>query len=197
MGTKLLGYMLLLAAVLVLLAVWYKNSSLSQIPLVFSPTQILNSTWLNYKTEYLEAGTSRTLDKQRNNITTSEGESYTMLRSVWLGDKTTFDNSWTWTKDNLQHKTGDKLFAWLFGQEPNSTNYGILTAQGGNTTASDADTDIALSLVFAYARWQDPTYLGDARAIISDIWADDVVTVDGVPYMSADNLRKNLRQTLK
>ena len=168
----------------------YTNSGKSNVPLVFTPEQILNSTWLNYKTEYLEPSTSRTLDKQRNNITTSEGESYTMLRAVWLGDKTTFDSSWTWTKDNLQHKTGDKLFAWLFGQQSGST-YGILTAQGGNTTASDADTDIALSLVFAYSRWQDPQYLGDARSVITDIWNNDVVVVNGTPYMSADNLEKS------
>jgi endo-1,4-beta-D-glucanase Y len=190
MGTKLLGYILVAAAVIVLLVVVFRNTGKSNVPLVFTPDQILNSTWLNYKTEYLEPTTSRTLDKQNNNITTSEGESYTMLRSVWLGDKTTFDNSWTWTKDNLQHKSGDKLFAWLFGQQ-SGTTYGIVTAKGGNNTASDADTDIALSLVFAYSRWQEQSYLGDARSIITDIWNNDVVMVNGVPYMAADNLEKS------
>jgi endo-1,4-beta-D-glucanase Y len=188
MGTKLLGYILVAAAVIVLGVVMYKNSNKSSVPLIFTPDQILNSTWLNYKGEYLES-TGRTLDKQRDNITTSEGQSYTMMRAVWLGDKQTFDNSWQWTKDNLQHKTGDKLFAWLFGEQANGT-YGILTDKGGNTTASDADTDIAMALVFAYARWQDQKYLGDARDIISDIWEHDVVVVQGVPYMSADNLEK-------
>jgi len=190
MGTKLLGYVLVGAAVVVLGIVIYNNSGKSNVPLVFTPEQILNSTWLNYKAQYLEPNTLRTLDKQRNNITTSEGESYTMLRAVTLGDKQTFDASWTWTKNNLQHKTGDKLFAWLFGQQP-SGSYGVLTGQGGNTTASDADTDIALSLVFAYARWQQQSYLGDARDIITDIWNHDVVTIGGVPYMSADNLEKS------
>ena len=47
---------------------------------------------------------------------------------------------------------------------------GILTSQNGQNTASDADTDIATALAFAYARWQDPTYLTAARAVISDIW---------------------------
>lgn len=192
MGTKLLGYVLVVAAVIVLLIVMYRNSGKSNTPLVFTPEQILNSTWLNYKDSYIEASSGRTLDKQRDNITTSEGESYTMLRAVWLGDKTTFDSSWSWTKDNLQHKTGDKLFAWLFGKVPGTTNtYSVLTAQGGNTTASDADTDIALSLVFAYSRWQQQSYLGDARVIISDIWNNDVVVVNGTPYMSADNLEKS------
>ena len=67
-----------------------------------------------------------------------------------------------------------------------------MTAQGGENDASDADTDLAMSLVFAYARWQDPTYLGDARVIIHDLWAEDVVTINGTPYMSADNVEKNI-----
>src|ERR1700710_1317714 len=146
MGTKLLGYVLVGAAVIVLLVVIYRNSGKSNVPLVFTPEQILNSTWLNYKTEYLEPTTSRTLDKQNNNITTSEGESYTMLRSVWLGDKSTFDNSWSFTRDNMQHKN-DALFSWLYGKQQDGS-FGVLTAQGGTASASDADSDIALSLVF-------------------------------------------------
>src|SRR5581483_2812051 len=107
MGTRLLGYGLIVVALVLALAVFYRNSKQSEVPLVFSPQQMLNSTWLNYKNDYLESGTGRTLDKSRGNVTTSEGESYTMLRAVWLGDKQTFDTSWQWTKDNLQHKSGD------------------------------------------------------------------------------------------
>ncbi|MDE1925456.1 MAG: hypothetical protein KGH79_04775 [Patescibacteria group bacterium] len=194
MGTRLLGYLFIIAALVIVAAVVYRNGSKSNVPIVFSPTQILNATWLNYKSEYLEAGTYRTLDPARGNITTSEGESYTMLRAIWLGDKQTFDKSWTWTKDNLEHKTGlpgqgDHLFSWLFGKQANGA-YGVLTAQGGDTTASDADTDIALALLFAYGRWQDHSYLGDARVIMSDIWSNEVVTINGVPYMTADNKEK-------
>lgn len=190
MGTRLLGYIFIIAALVIIAGVVYRNGNKSEVPIVFSPTQILNATWLNYKNGFLEAGTGRTLDPSRNDVTTSEGESYTMLRAVWLGDKTTFDQSWTWTEDNLQHKTGDHLFSWLFGEEPNGS-YGVLTAQGGETTASDADTDIALALLFAYGRWQDHTYLGDARVIMSDIWDNEVVTINGKPYMTADNKEKS------
>ncbi|MDE1944532.1 MAG: hypothetical protein KGH97_03525, partial [Patescibacteria group bacterium] len=59
------------------------------------------------------------------------------------------------------------------------------------TTASDADSDIALALIFAYARWQDPRYLAAARATIGDIWREEVVTIGGVPYLAADNVEKN------
>jgi endo-1,4-beta-D-glucanase Y len=188
MGMRLSGYLLIGAALILAGAAIYLSNPKSQVALVFTPTQVLGGSWENYKKEYLETGTGRTIDRTQNNITTSEGESYTMLRAVWEGDKATFDQSWTWTKDNLK-RPNDRLSAWLFGQLPDGS-YGVLTAQGGENDASDADTDLAMSLLFAYARWQDPTYLGDARVIIHDLWAQDVVTIDGTPYMTADNVEK-------
>ena len=176
------------AALSIVSTVFYRNSGKADIPLVFAPTQVLNATWINYKDTYIEKTSGRTIDPSRGQITTSEGQSYTMLRSVWVGDKTTFDSSWSFTHDNMQHKN-DALFSWLYGKQTNGT-FGVLASQGGNTSASDADSDIALSLVFAYARWQDPSYLTAARAIIADIWDKEVITVNGTPYLAADNVEK-------
>src|SRR6185437_16235020 len=134
MAKRLFGYVLLIAALVVGLAVFYLNSQKSQVPLIYVPSQVLNATWLQYKDEYVQSGTYRTVDTSRGDITTSEGQSYTMLRAVWLGDKTTFDGAWTWTQDDIFHEN-DHLFAWLWGKEPDGS-YGVLTAQGGETTAS-------------------------------------------------------------
>ena len=128
------------------------------------------------------------MDRQRSDVTTSEGQSYTLLRAVWQGDKLTFDGAWQWTKDNLS-RADDRLLSWLFGQRTDGS-YGVLNAQGGANAASDADTDIALALVFAYARWQDLRYLGDARVIVRDIWRKEVVTIGGVPYLLANSVEK-------
>jgi endo-1,4-beta-D-glucanase Y len=190
MKTRILGYILVLIALVTLAYIAYRNIEQSQDTLIFAPTQLLGATWADYKNEYLEADTGRTLDKQRDNITTSEGQSYTMLRAVWMGDKETFDQAWQWTKDNLAHEE-DNLFAWLFGERPDGT-YGVLTAQNGQTSASDGDTDIAVALLFAYARWQDPMYLGDARVIVNDIWEYEVVSVEGIPYLASNNIEKSL-----
>ncbi len=190
MSLKTAGVILGALALLIGGAWLYEKSGLSQTPLIFSPTQVLGATWARYKVNYLEEGTFRTLDKQRENITTSEGQSYTLLRAVWMGDKQTFDSAWQWTKDNLQHQD-DSLFAWLFG-EVSPGEWGILTAQGGDTTASDADEDIALALIFAYVRWQDEGYLEEARAIITDIWEQEVMEVRGTPYLLANNREKDL-----
>jgi endo-1,4-beta-D-glucanase Y len=153
------------------------------------PKPMLASLWNEYKQQDLDPVSHRTIDAQRGNITTSEGESYTMLRAVWENDRTTFDQSWEWSKDNLKRPT-DSLPAWLWGKEPNGT-YGILTEQNGQNTASDADTDMALSLIMAGDRWHDPTYTIAGIQMIDDIWNQDVATVQGQPVLTADNLEKD------
>ncbi|MBL8029888.1 MAG: hypothetical protein JNN11_01435 [Candidatus Doudnabacteria bacterium] len=155
---------------------------------IFSERAMLDGIWQNYKKEYLEAETFRALDKQQNNITTSEGQSYSMLRAVWMDDKETFDKSWQWTKDNLD-RPDDRLFSWLFGERPDGS-YGILTDRGGENSASDADSDIALALIFAAAKWQQQSYLADAKAIVSDIWEHEIIEIQGKPYLAANNLEK-------
>lgn len=183
-----LGILCIAVAAVIIGAVLYRNSSRSQTQLTFSSHQTLTALWNAYKTDTLEPNTSRTLDKQQGNITTSEGESYTMLRAAWMGDKATYDASWKWTQDNLQHQN-DHLFSWLFGKDTDGT-YRVLADKNGQNTASDADSDIALSLVFAYARWQDPSYLTAAKQTIQSIWNNEVVMINGTPYLAADNLEK-------
>ncbi len=168
----------------------HKNSrGLLGNPPVYSKQNMLASLWYHYKLENLEPNTLRALDKERDSITTSEGQSYTMLRAVWMNDKPVFDQTWQFTKDNLQHKNGDHLMSWLFGQKPDGT-YGVIVDQGGDHTASDADSDIALALLFASKRWNNDAYKGDALNIIKDIWTKEVVLVKGKYYLAAGDTEK-------
>lgn len=105
----------------------------------------------------------RIIDPDRNNITTSEGQSYMLIRSLVMNDKRTFDLVYTWTKNNLQRK--DKLFAWLWGKNING-EYKILD----DNSATDADVDIACSLLLAYETWGKHKYLKEAIPIINSIW---------------------------
>jgi len=188
MMLRLFVYVCAIALIVGVAAVAYRHSRQASVPVIFSPSQMLAVTWQKYISEYMESGTYRVLDKDRNDVTTSEGESYAMLRAVWMDDKTTFDRSWQWTQDNL-HRSSDHLFSWKWGKTA-SSSYGVLTSENGENSASDADTDIALSLIFAYARWQDPDYLDAARAIIPDIWNKEVILVGTTPYLAADNVEK-------
>lgn len=140
------------------------------------PQRILRSSWNTYKKQFIQNG--RTIDPY-NAVTTSEGQSYALLRSVWMDDKKVFDESWNWTKNQLQRSDG--LFAWQFKDE--ETKEKVITT----STATDADEDIALALLYAYKQWQDPTYLDEAKKVIISIWNTEIVIVADTPYLTAGN----------
>ncbi len=159
----------------------------SETPAIVNKTKLLESLFESYKDEYVDPEFHRTIDKQRDGITTSEGQSYTMLRSVWIDDKETFDLSWEWTRNNLQRE--DKLFSWLWGLKEDGT-WGLLDDRGGENVATDADIDIALSLIFAANKWDDNNYLDQAKEIIDSIWEKTVVKINGNYLLLPNDLEK-------
>lgn len=168
--------------------VLYLDSKKRITPIVFSENQMLAELWSSYKQTTIEPGTGRTVDREQDNISTSEGESYTMLRAVWMDDQATFDRTLKWAKQYLQRP--DHLFAWRYGPMPDGT-YNIQTHVGGQNTASDADCDIALALIMASKRWGDPTYLEEAKRIIKSVWEKEVVMVEGKPVLAALDLESD------
>jgi endo-1,4-beta-D-glucanase Y len=162
------------------------STSQSRTSLVFSGNNMLSSLWRNFKTGYIEPSSGRVMDPADSHATTSEGQSYCLLRAVWQDDKPTFDKCWAFARDNLA-RPGDHLFAWKYG-ELGGGKHGVLTAVGGQNSASDADSDIAFALIMAYGRWQEPAYLQQAKPIIDDIWKHEVVMVQGRPVLVANNL---------
>ncbi|HSH31829.1 MAG TPA: glycosyl hydrolase family 8 [Candidatus Saccharimonadales bacterium] len=183
MNRIIVGVMLVVVAVVTASFTAYLSSSKSNQSIVFSNNTMLSAIWDRYKKNYIEPNSGRTLDKQRENVTTSEGQSYSMLRSVYEDDQETFDRSWKFAQQNMQHKN-DRLFSYLYGKRPDGS-FGIMSEQGGNNSASDADTDIALALILGYERWQESRYLQEAKPLINDIWEKEVVTVAGKPVMTA------------
>lgn len=135
------------------------------------PRRILHATWHSYKQEFIHEG--RVIDPATSD-TTSEGQSYALLRAVLMNDKQVFDEVYNWTKSNLQ--TEDGLFLWSFKRKENDTG-----------TATDADSDIALALIFAYKQWGDSTYLSEAKAVINGIWEHETAKVGGSAYITAGN----------
>ncbi len=131
---------------------------------------ILDSSWRYYVKNFLQSY-GQVVDAQSGN-TTSEAQSYAMLRAVWENDRKTFDGVYKWTRDHFQYRGSDKLFSWLW-----------LNGGGGKlgdaATASDADEDIALALILAGRKWNDESYIQDATDLLNDIWANEVVEVGG------------------
>ncbi len=137
------------------------------------------SSWAYYKNKFIHSY-GQVIDPSNGN-TTSEGQSYAMLRAVWMKDKTTFDGVWQWTRDHLQYRNGDKLFSWLW--RDNESGGSVVDS----ASATDADLDIALALIFANRLWEDPSYFKAAFEIIQDIWKNEVVNIKGRYYLTASS----------
>lgn len=111
--------------------------------------------------------------------TVSEGEGYAMLLAAALGERGRFAAAWNWSVKNLEQPSG--LFAWHFA--------------GGHvldpSPASDADLDIAWSLLVAAQRFHQPAYRADARRIGAAILANETVVAKGRPILVAGPWARN------
>lgn len=136
---------------------------------------VLADSWAGYKQVFIQPD-GRVVDPTRGGVTTSEGQGYALLRAVWMGDETTFEKVWSWTAGNLQAGAGAP-FASLW------SNGRIVDGD----SASDADTDIALALLYAARRFGDAQLRKDAVATLSAIWQDDVASIDGMNVLTAGN----------
>jgi endoglucanase len=101
-----------------------------------------------------------------------------------MNDRETFIKTWDWTHKNLTNQ--NNLFSWKWGMDV-SDQEGVLDIG----SATDADTDIATSLLFAYKRWGDQAFLDSAKAIIYAIWDSEVRAFSGKYYIVPGNWAKN------
>lgn len=175
------SFAIILSVVIVILAIWlFKTVKTYQSDLC------LKLSYNNYLEEFMTKD-GRIMDPERGNITTSEGQSYMLLRSVAMGNKKTFDLVYKWTKDNLQRK--DSLFAWLWGENRNG-EYKILDYN----SASDSDVDIAFSLLAAYRKWKDSKYLEEALPIINSIWNNETKRIGNYLVLMPGVIQTNAPQ---
>ena len=141
---------------------------------------VLIDSWQAYKTKFISTD-GRVIDPMINQGTTSEGQSYAMLRAAWLDDAPTFDKVWMWTQNNLS-QSDTHLFAWKWGQLADKS-WGVLS----KNSASDADQDIALALLIAGQRLHNQKYIEQAEVVIGAIWNSEVVETRGQGYLVAGN----------
>ncbi|MDQ3962942.1 MAG: glycosyl hydrolase family 8 [Actinomycetota bacterium] len=106
-------------------------------------------------------------------VVTSEAQAYGLLRAAWSDERADFERIWGWTAANLQRDDG--LLAWKWERG----------AVADESSAADADTDAALALLFAGKRWDEPALIDEGTRIAGAIWQEEVVTVGGIPYLTA------------
>lgn len=134
----------------------------------------LAKNWEKYILEYINVE-GQVIDKETG-FTTSEGQSYALLRALWSNDEKTFARIWNYTKNKLQVRSEDKLFAWRIGKDYSSDQYSIIDEMN----ATDADLDIAFALITASRQkmWESRSkaaYLAAGVEVIKDIFKHRVV----------------------
>ncbi len=170
---------LLLCAALVHIMAFTAGASMAGTPNPASDRYIRqlddwSALWSYYKQKYIVDGRVVSWDEQ--GITTSEGQGYAMLRAVWANDRPTFVSVWNWTKQHLQIRQNDKLFAWKWKGKALSDN-----------AATDADTDIALALILASRRFDISDYEREALEILESIWTQELVHRENRSYVTGGN----------
>jgi endoglucanase len=139
---------------------------------------MLMRAWGSYKADFIQGG--RVVDPKAGGVTTSEGQSYALLRAVYANDRAAFDQVWDWTRSRLLRPDG--LLAWRWGTQPDGTP-GVLDANA----AADADQDVALALLFAARTWGEPRYQRDAALLLNAIWEQETAVVGGRRLLVAGN----------
>jgi endo-1,4-beta-D-glucanase Y len=105
--------------------------------------------------------------------TVSEGQAYAMLLAVATGARGRFVAAWHWAVTHLEERSG--LFAWRW-------KAGRVV---GRQPAADADVDIAWALTLGAGRFHDARLRADAHRVASAVLANEVVTVEGLPTLTA------------
>lgn len=137
---------------------------------------LLQTSWQFYKDRFLADGTHVASNSYGGTI--SEGQSYALLKALWMNDPATFAKVWAWTKVNMK-RPHDYLLGWRWSDGSRGVKKGLMEIDN----ASDADQDIAYALLLAGKKWNNPAYSADGLHIVKDLWRLNVQQLDGRYYL--------------
>lgn len=98
--------------------------------------------------------------------TVSEGIGYGMLLATFQNDTEMFNRLWNYNRAFRAYNVSSNLMPWLVK--------GFTYIIPDESSATDADLDIATSLVLMYYKTKQDMYLNDALLIINDLWKEEV-----------------------
>lgn len=102
--------------------------------------------------------------------TVSEGTGYGMLLTYFNGDEDAFIRLWNYSRAYRSYNSTSTVPSYLTPWITFSFHYNEID----NSSATDADLDIATSLVLMYYKTLNQAYLADALNIIGAIWDHEV-----------------------
>ena len=116
----------------------------------------------NYYKKFFLEKSGQIIEVKNLKITKSSAQAYMLLKSYLSEDKKTFDKVYEWTKNHLKGESG--LF--YESAEKVSKDQTIILSYN---QPPEANTEIALSLILAYEKWNNSYYLKEAKPIIKAI----------------------------
>jgi endo-1,4-beta-D-glucanase Y len=144
--------------------------------------KILQNTWSIYKKQYLKTDYISTND----NFITASDQKYGIIQSILNDDFDSFNKIRNFTINNFQKRKTDKLLVSKIQNKNNS--YKILDS----STSTNADVDIAYSLILASQKWGIPEFAEEAKIIIQDLWKYRVVNInDKLVLLPSDSNKQN------
>jgi endo-1,4-beta-D-glucanase Y len=133
------------------------------------PPQPSWQLWTRYQDHFVQKD-GRVVDYDRDNLTTSEGQSYAMFFALIANDPTGFDLLYHWTEKNLANDDlQNNLPAWSWVRRPDGT----LGVKDPNS-ASDADLWMAYDLLQAGRLWKRHEYTMAGDALLKQIASKEV-----------------------
>ena len=111
---------------------------------------------------------------KKRGCTVSEGIGYGMLLTLFAGDLEAYNALWVYNRGYRQYNGGgiNNLMPWRTG----TYSFESLGSAANASSATDADLDIATSLVIAHFMTGQPTsdYLNDALLVMASIWDAEI-----------------------
>ena len=161
---------------IILLALTMLTSGCMERSRIYPDRQFLETLWEEYKNVYIRPG-GYVLDEHRGEVT-SEGQSYAMLRALWMRDRETFGRVFQWTERHLLRQDG--LYAWRWSPEENGK---VLDWN----SASDAHQDIAWALILASHVFEQRQYMERAKELLRAIRLHEGIRVSEAWFPAAGN----------
>jgi endo-1,4-beta-D-glucanase Y len=107
---------------------------------------------------------------KKRGCTVSEGVGYGMLITLFAGDWAAFNSLWIYNRGYREYQGAGNLMPWRTG----TYSFESLASAANSSSATDADLDIATSLVLAYYASGNQGYLDDALLVINSIWTEEI-----------------------
>lgn len=149
--------------------------------MLFSPIVAAQSCspwqpWLTFKSHFIN-DKGRVIDLgSKQQISTSEGQSYALFFALVANDQATFDRVLNWTQEHLaEGDLSTRLPAWLWGIDENN-NGKILDSN----PAADSDLWIAYSLSQAALLWDERRYAVLASVLAQRIIREETTYIAGL-----------------